>query len=112
MRKRRYNFPRTLPASNLLKEANLTKSCCNPSRAQAWLRQLSDGTHPSIESLASAAKLHPKVIRQALRLAFLAPKITESILQSSQPSGLSLGTIPFGLPLRWTEQQLALSATD
>jgi len=73
-------------------------------RAHAWLGQLSDGTHPSIKSLATAAKLHPKVIRQALRLAFLTPKITESILQGSQPAHLSLAAIPFALPLCWAKQ--------
>ena len=80
-------------------------------RAHAWLNQLSDGTHPSIESLAAAAKLHPKVIRQALRLAFLAPEITEAILVGSQPPDLSLPAIPFALPLRWADQQQTLRTT-
>ena len=79
-------------------------------RAHAWLSELSNGTHASIEDLATTAGLHPKVIRQALRLAFLAPELTESILQGSQPGGLSLATIPFGLPLRWQDQHRALSA--
>ena len=76
-------------------------------RAHAWLNDLSNGTHASIENLAVAAKLHPKVIRQALRLAFLTPEITESILQGSQSPHLSLATIPFALPLRWTEHPLS-----
>jgi site-specific DNA recombinase len=81
-------------------------------RSHAWLSELSNGTHASIESLATAEKLHPKVIRQALRLAFLAPEITESILQSNQPGHLSLAAIPFALPLRWTEQRQALNAAS
>jgi site-specific DNA recombinase len=80
-------------------------------RAHAWLGQLADGTHPSVESLAGAAKLHPKVIRQALRLAFLAPEITETILQGNQPPHLSLAAIPFALPLRWADQQQTLRTT-
>jgi site-specific DNA recombinase len=39
-------------------------------RANVWLKLLFDGTHDSIESLARAVDLHPKVIRKALRLAF------------------------------------------
>ena len=81
-------------------------------RAHAWLDQLSDGKHSSIESMAEAAKLHPKVIRQALRLAFLAPEIKETILQGSQPEHLSLAAIPFALPLRWADQQQTLRTTD
>jgi hypothetical protein len=73
-------------------------------RAHAWVRGLSDGTHASIEDLATTAGLHPKVVRQALRLVFLAPDLTGSILQGSQPPTLSLATIPFALPLQWKEQ--------
>jgi hypothetical protein len=74
------------------------------------LHELSNGKHTSIESLAAAAKLHPKVIRQALRLAFLAPRITESILLGDQPPHMSLSEIPFALPLRWVEQHQAMNA--
>ena len=81
-------------------------------RAHAWLHELSNGKHASIESLAATAKLHPKVIRQALRLAFLAPGITQSILLGDQPPHMSLSTIPFALPLRWVEQQQALNAAS
>jgi hypothetical protein len=39
-------------------------------RAQAWVQSLEAGTFESIEALAQANRLHPKVVRQALRLAF------------------------------------------
>jgi DNA invertase Pin-like site-specific DNA recombinase len=81
-------------------------------RARAWLHELSTRKHTSIESLAAAAKLHPKVIRQALRLAFLAPGITQLILLRDQPPHMSLSEIPFALPLRWVEQQQALNAAS
>jgi site-specific DNA recombinase len=77
-------------------------------RAHAWLRKLSNGTHNSIESLAAAVKLNPKVVRQALRLAFLSPATTDSILQGYQPAQLSLASIPFTLPLSWERQDRAL----
>src|ERR1700676_3455953 len=34
-------------------------------RAHAWIRNLHDGKHESIEALAEANRLHPKVVRQA-----------------------------------------------
>ncbi|QWG22204.1 recombinase family protein [Bradyrhizobium sediminis] len=78
-------------------------------RANAWLKELSSGRYTSVEDLAIAARLHPKVVRQGLRLAFLAPAITSSILEGQQPSKISLGTIPKLLSLHWSEQAKMLS---
>jgi hypothetical protein len=49
-------------------------------RAHAWLSNLADNGFSSIEELASKADIHPKVMRQALKLGFLAPDIVTSIL--------------------------------
>jgi hypothetical protein len=77
-------------------------------RAHAWVRELSNGTHRSIESLAAAIKLSPKVVRQALRLAYLSPAATDAILKGCQPARLSLGLIPFTLPMSWERQNQVL----
>ena len=74
-------------------------------RAHAWLRSLGDGTYPSVELLAAGIGLHPKVVRQALRLAFLTPEVTSAILEGRQSAGLSLAQIPKVLPLSWTEHR-------
>src|SRR6185369_1799083 len=37
-------------------------------RAHVWLADLSSGRHSSVDALAEAAQLHPKVVRQGLRL--------------------------------------------
>jgi hypothetical protein len=71
-------------------------------RAQAWIRLLQDETYDSIETLADANSLHPKVVRQALRLAFLSPDVTSAIMEGRQPAALSLVRIPKLLPLAWT----------
>jgi hypothetical protein len=63
-------------------------------RAHRWMRSLQDGVYESIEQLAEADSLHPKVVRQALRLAFLSPDITSAILEGEQPRGLSLARSP------------------
>jgi site-specific DNA recombinase len=72
-------------------------------RAHTWKQALLDGTYESIEKLAEASRLHPKVVRQALRLAFLSPDVTSAILEGRQSTTLSLAHIPKLLPLRWTD---------
>jgi hypothetical protein len=68
-------------------------------RAHAWLHDLSTNRQTSIDALAKAVDVHPKVIRQGLRLAFLAPRLTTSALRG-QPL-LALKQIPKHLPLAW-----------
>jgi hypothetical protein len=53
-------------------------------RAHAWNQSFLTGTHGSVEKLAKANGLHPKVVRQALRLAFLSPEVTSAILEGGQ----------------------------
>jgi site-specific DNA recombinase len=77
-------------------------------RAHAWVHGLQEGAYGSIEQLAEANRLHPKVVRQALRLAFLSPDVTSAILEGRQPCGLSLARIPKLLPLLWTEHRSLL----
>jgi site-specific DNA recombinase len=74
-------------------------------RAHAWVDRLRDGAYDSIEQLAEENRLHPKVVRQTLRLAFLSPDITSAILDGSQPARLSLARIPKLLPLPWIEHR-------
>ena len=75
-------------------------------RAHAWLGDLSTSRYSSIEELAAAADLHPKVIRQGLRLAFLAPELTRTALEGGP--NIELKGIPKLLPLSWQEQRRQL----
>jgi site-specific DNA recombinase len=77
-------------------------------RAQVWMQSLQNETHESIEKLADANRLHPKVVRQALRLAFLSPDVTSAILEGRQPATLSLAQIPKLLSLPWTAHRRLL----
>ena len=74
-------------------------------RAHAWMHHLRNGAYRSIEQLAEANRLHPKVVRQALRIAFLSPDVTSAILDDRRPTGLSLARIPKLLLLSWTEHR-------
>jgi site-specific DNA recombinase len=71
-------------------------------RSHAWLANLKDNQYASIEELAEAVNIHPKVVRQALRLAFLAPELTSAILEGDHPERLTLRQIPKRLPLAWS----------
>lgn len=73
-------------------------------RAHAWLKLLSDGTHQSVEALASAIGMHPKVVRNRICLAFLAPSITAAILNGEQPDNVSFRNAHQVASLRWDEQ--------
>ena len=77
-------------------------------RAYAWVRDLKNNKFETVEALAASVNLHPKLVRQELRHAFLAPTITEVILKGEQPTALFLARIPKTLPLAWPEQRRAL----
>jgi DNA invertase Pin-like site-specific DNA recombinase len=78
-------------------------------RAHVWMHSLQDGKYETVEQLAEANGLHPKVVRQNLRLAFLSPDITSAILDGRQPGQLSLARIPKLLPMPWTEHSQLLN---
>jgi hypothetical protein len=77
-------------------------------RAYVWKQSLLDGIYESIKELAEANRLHPKVVRQAFRLAFLSPDVTSAILEGRQPASLSLARIQKLLPLPWSEHRRLL----
>lgn len=80
-------------------------------RAYKWIRQLTNGTCSSIEALAAAEKLHPKIVRQALRFAFLSPDLIQVIIEGRQSPGLSLARIPKVLSLSWCQQHQSVGHT-
>jgi site-specific DNA recombinase len=79
-------------------------------RAHAWLDDLACGRYPSIEDLGAAIKLHPKVIRQGLRFAFLSPNLMKNALDGT--ALVRLNQIPQLLPLSWTEQHRLLGSVS
>ena len=77
-------------------------------RAHIWLKSLSDGTYDSIDNLARAVELHPKVIRSRIRLAFLAPDLTQEILQGTQSARVAVGDLIRLGTLSWRAQRVTL----
>ncbi|MCF2524931.1 recombinase family protein [Bradyrhizobium sp. G127] len=97
------NGPALAPSSNYADQPD-PKLLQAIVRAHAWLRDLKLGKFDSVEAIATSVKLHPKVVRQELRYAFLAPSITQAILTGDQPPTITLARIPKTLPLAWSGQ--------
>jgi hypothetical protein len=75
-------------------------------RAQSWFTRLSSGE--TIKQLASDARVTTSFVSRTVRLAFLAPDITLSILEGRQPEGLSVTRLLQDsglLPLAWSDQR-------
>jgi site-specific DNA recombinase len=77
-------------------------------RGHAWVDCLRDGKYGSIEQLAEENRLHPRVVRHALRLAFLSPEVTSAILEGKQPAGITPPRVAELLPLLWMEHRRLL----
>jgi DNA invertase Pin-like site-specific DNA recombinase len=82
------------------------------SSGHMYMKWLSEGRYQSIEKLAAYVKLHPKVVRKKLRLAFLAPDITDAILSGRHRQSLNLADMYKTSPLCWDEQRRLLRFTD
>jgi hypothetical protein len=78
-------------------------------QAHMWLRALVDGTYQSVEELAASIKSYPRAIRGGLRLAFLAPNITEAILVGRHPRLSNIAKIQSALPFSWDQQRASLN---
>jgi len=78
-------------------------------RANHWLDKLDAGQANSTFELADQESCHVRYVRNVLKLAFLAPDITEAILDGRQPALLTLADlIRAELPASWPAQRALL----
>ncbi len=79
-------------------------------RAHRWNNMLATGEAASLRELSSKVGIDRSEIGRVLQLAYLAPDITEAILDGRQPSELTAHRLKrmAGLPLDWSEQRKAL----
>jgi hypothetical protein len=75
-------------------------------RSRHWASELANGTYGSVDELAASAKLNPKVVRNELRLAFLAPEILDAILNGKP--GCSLPDLRRIAAISWRSQRFEL----
>jgi DNA invertase Pin-like site-specific DNA recombinase len=79
-------------------------------QANDWLEQLLSGKAKSLREIAAREEFPERYLRRLIELAFLAPDITESILDGHQPADLTLKHLicNIKLPLAWNEQRRLL----
>ena len=79
-------------------------------RAHQLQRQLLDDSKRSVEQLVEQAKLNRTYATLLLRLSWLAPEITEAILQGRQPPTLTADKLARAtrIPLDWRTQREVL----
>jgi site-specific DNA recombinase len=90
--------------------SNTTPARPNPTllkalaRAHSWVARLLCGQASSIQAIAQAESLSGRYVARIIPLAFVAPDITEAILEGSHPQDLTLAKLCQRLPLAWPEQ--------
>jgi len=79
-------------------------------RAYRWSNDLLEGRARSIGEIAKREHLTGRHVRRVMRLAFLAPRIVEAIVEGRQPADLSTlaMTQRIELPPLWSAQEQAL----
>ena len=80
----------------------------------AWARMFFEGEAGSLHVLARQLGVERTLLNRALPLAFLAPDITQAILDGRHPPGLTVTMLkrldPF--PVRWPDQRKALGFAE
>jgi len=81
----------------------------NIARSHSWREGLERGKYVSFQEIAKLESCTDRYVRRLLPLAYLAPDITESILEGNQPASLALKKlIQTRIPLSWNAQRKAL----
>lgn len=78
-------------------------------RGYRWQRLLETGSYDSIAALAAAEKIDKSYLSKILRLATLAPRIVEMILDGSQPEPLDFRRLLEPFPGEWDRQMKGLT---
>lgn len=79
--------------------------------ARVWATQLESGEVSSVKELARQNGLCHNYTARLLPLAYLAPDLTEAVLQGAQPRSVSLaGLTAQPLPWDWSEQRRRFAA--
>jgi site-specific DNA recombinase len=78
-------------------------------RAHDWMDRILSGEIPNQRALAKQTGFDERYISRVIPLAFLAPDITEAILEGKQAPDLSLQNCVDEIPLEWSLQRAALA---
>ena len=73
-------------------------------RAHDWVKKLQTGELESVKAIAGQCGMNQKYVARMLKVAFLAPDITEAILDGQQPPKLTVIEILKPFPVAWSDQ--------
>ncbi|MGE0279259.1 MAG: hypothetical protein AB7P20_01415, partial [Rhizobiaceae bacterium] len=77
-------------------------------RAYRWRALIENGDYATIPDLAKADDVNDSYACRLLRLTLLAPQIVKTILDGTQPSGVTVATLLKRFPSDWDKQRLFL----
>jgi hypothetical protein len=77
-------------------------------RAHDWVERIAKGEMPHQRAIAAEAGLHRRYVGRIIQMAFLAPDITEAILEGRQPPHMTLDTLMAEMPADWAGQRKQL----
>ena len=77
-------------------------------RAHDWVRRIVSGECDNSRALAKATGFDERYISRFMPLAFLAPDLTESLLEGKQSGELFMGGYVTDIPMQWQDQRSIL----
>jgi hypothetical protein len=79
-------------------------------RAHDWVDRIARGDVPHQRAIAAETGLHRRYVGRIMQMAFLAPDITEAILEGRQPPQMTLESLMGDVSADWTVQRKQLLA--
>jgi hypothetical protein len=95
------------PDSPHAKKAEIPSLIGAIAKAHSWVDQIVKGEALNQRAIAASIGVNKRYVSRILPLAFLAPEITEMILEGKQPDGLSISDC-INVPMLWAEHRKAL----
>jgi DNA invertase Pin-like site-specific DNA recombinase len=77
-------------------------------RAHDWVDRIARGDVPHQRAIAAETGLHRRYVGRIIQMAFLAPDITEAILEGRQPPHMTLEILMGDMPTDWARQRKQL----
>jgi site-specific DNA recombinase len=99
------------PDSPHAKKAEIPSLIGAIAKAHLWVDQIVKGEALNQRAIAASIGVNERYVSRILPLAFLAPAITEMILEGRQPDGLSISDC-VNLPMLWNEHRRLLGSAE
>ena len=95
-------------APKALDDTNRTALLTAIARAKSWIETIRKDPSQSFKTIAEREQLAERHVRFLAPLAFLSPRIVESIANSEMPIDLTVSSLARNLPMTWSGQERAV----